>query len=55
MAAGRGEVEVRVTSAEELDRRTLQKLEGAVKNSKLGGGRKLKVVSRVSSVFCCFG
>lgn len=47
MAAGRGEVEVRVTSAEELDKRTLQKLEGAVKGSKLASGRKLKVIPKV--------
>lgn len=48
MAASRGEVELRVTSAEELDRKTLQKLEAAVKGSKLASGRKLKVVPHVS-------
>lgn len=49
MGAARGEIELRVTSAEELDKRVLQKLEQTVQKSKyVGSGRKLKVVPRVS-------
>lgn len=50
MSASRGEVELRITSAEELDKRILQKLEQTVQKSKyVGSGRKLKVVPRVCS------
>lgn len=53
MASRNGEVEVRVVSAEELDRKTSQKLEAAVKGSKLAAGRKLKVTPRVSFWCVC--
>ncbi|KAH8735117.1 ATP synthase delta subunit-domain-containing protein [Ilyonectria robusta] len=50
ISAARGEVEVTVTSAQPLDRRTLSRLETAVsKSSYIGAGQKLKVTNTVNS------
>ncbi|KAH7321092.1 ATP synthase subunit 5 [Stachybotrys elegans] len=49
MSAARGEVEMRVTSAQPLDNRTLNRLEAAVtKSSYVGQGKKLKVTNEVN-------
>lgn len=49
MGAQRGEVELRVTSAQPLDQKVLKQLEQTVGKSRfVGQGKKLKVVSRVS-------
>jgi F-type H+-transporting ATPase subunit O len=49
MAAARGEVEMRVTSAQALDNKTLNRLESAVsKSSYVGQGKKLKVTNDVN-------
>ncbi|KAF4969383.1 hypothetical protein FZEAL_10243 [Fusarium zealandicum] len=50
ISAARGEVEVTVTSAQPLDRRTLSRLETAVsKSAYIGQGQKLKVTNSVNS------
>ncbi|KAH7156781.1 Mob1/phocein [Dactylonectria macrodidyma] len=50
VSAARGEIEVTVTSAQPLDRRTLSRLETAVsKSSYIGAGQKLKVTNTVNS------
>ncbi|KAF7542473.1 hypothetical protein G7Z17_g11544 [Cylindrodendrum hubeiense] len=50
ISAARGEVEVTVTSAQPLDRRTLNRLEAAVsKSAYIGAGQKLKVTNTVNS------
>lgn len=55
MAASKGEVEMVVTSAEKLDNKTLNRLEGAVsKSAYVGQGKKLKVTNKVSFV-CLWG
>jgi hypothetical protein len=49
MSASRGEVELRVTSAQALDQKVLKSLENAVGKSRfVGQGKKLKVVAKVS-------
>ncbi|KPM35316.1 hypothetical protein AK830_g11261 [Neonectria ditissima] len=49
ISAARGEVEVTVTSAQALDRRTLGRLETAVsKSAYIGAGQKLKVTNTVN-------
>lgn len=49
MSAARGEVEMTVTSAQQLDNKTLQRLETAVaKSSYVGQGKKLKVTNTVN-------
>ena len=49
MSAWRGEVEMTVTSAEQLDNRTLSRLETAVsKSDYVGQGMKLKVTNKVN-------
>ncbi|KAB5582520.1 mitochondrial ATP synthase subunit 5-like protein [Coniochaeta sp. 2T2.1] len=49
MSASRGEVEMVVTSATQLDNKTLNRLETAVsKSSYLGQGKKLKVTNQVN-------
>ncbi|KAF4970920.1 hypothetical protein FSARC_2116 [Fusarium sarcochroum] len=49
ISAARGEVEVTVTSAQALDRRTLNRLETAVsKSAYIGQGQKLKVTNEVN-------
>lgn len=49
VAASRGEVEMRVTSAQNLDSKTLQRLETAVtKSTYVGSGKKLKVTNEVN-------
>jgi F-type H+-transporting ATPase subunit O len=48
MSAARGELEMVVTSAQQLDNRTLQRLETAVaKSPYVGAGKKLKVTNKV--------
>ncbi|KAH6683167.1 ATP synthase delta subunit-domain-containing protein [Halenospora varia] len=50
MGAARGEVELTVTSASQLDNKTLQRLETAVsKSAYVGQGKKLKVTNKVNS------
>lgn len=50
MGASRGEVELTVTSASQLDSKTLQRLETAVsKSAYVGQGKKLKVTNKVNS------
>jgi len=52
MSASRGEVELKVTSAQPLDQKVLKQLEGAVGKSRFAGqGKKLKVVTKVCR-FC---
>ncbi|KAL4992283.1 ATP synthase delta subunit-domain-containing protein [Aspergillus falconensis] len=48
MSAHRGEVELSITSAQELDAKTLNRLEKAVSKSEFSQGKKLKVVSKVN-------
>ncbi|KAG6005321.1 hypothetical protein E4U21_000236 [Claviceps maximensis] len=49
MSASRGEVELKVTSAQPLDNKTLSRLETAItKSSYVGHGQKLKVISEVN-------
>ncbi|CEF72204.1 ATP synthase F0 subcomplex subunit OSCP atp5 [Fusarium graminearum] len=49
ISAARGEVELTVTSAQALDKRTLSRLETAVaKSSYVGQGKKLKVTNEVN-------
>ncbi|KAL4867725.1 hypothetical protein BDV12DRAFT_170965 [Aspergillus spectabilis] len=47
MSAHRGEIELVITSAQELDNKTLTRLEKAVSKSEFSQGKKLKVVSKV--------
>jgi len=50
MGASRGEVELTVTSASQLDSKTLSRLESAVSKSQyVGQGKKLKVTNKVNS------
>ncbi|KAG6299707.1 ATP synthase F0 subcomplex subunit OSCP atp5 [Claviceps aff. purpurea] len=50
MSASRGEVELKVTSAQRLDNKTLSRLETAVmKSDYVGSGKKLKVTNEVNS------
>jgi len=54
MSASRGEVELKVTSAQPLDQKVLKQLEGAVGKSRfVGQGKKLKVVTKVSMGSMC--
>ncbi|KAL4968523.1 F1F0 ATP synthase subunit 5 [Aspergillus stella-maris] len=48
MSAHRGEIELVITSAQELDNKTLNRLEKAVSKSEFSQGKKLKVVSQVN-------
>ncbi|PLN80983.1 ATP synthase oligomycin sensitivity conferral protein [Aspergillus taichungensis] len=48
MGAHRGEVELNITSAQELDTKTINRLEKAVAKSEYSQGKKLKVVSKVN-------
>jgi len=49
IAAARGEVEMKVTSAQNLDNKTLSRLESAVtKSAYVGPGKKLKVTNEVN-------
>ncbi|KAL5340757.1 ATP synthase delta subunit-domain-containing protein [Aspergillus crustosus] len=48
MSAHRGEIELVITSAQELDAKTLTRLEKAVSKSEFSQGKKLKVVSKVN-------
>ncbi|QUC23802.1 uncharacterized protein UV8b_08043 [Ustilaginoidea virens] len=50
MSAARGEVELKVTSAQPLDTKTLARLEAAVAKSEyVGRGKKLKVTNQVNA------
>ncbi|KAJ5912153.1 ATP synthase subunit 5 [Penicillium subrubescens] len=48
MSAHRGEVELNITSAQELDAKTISRLEKAVAKSEFSQGKKLKVVTKVN-------
>ncbi|KAL1850922.1 ATP synthase F0 subcomplex subunit OSCP atp5 [Paecilomyces lecythidis] len=48
MSAHRGEIELNITSAQELDNKTIQRIEKAVSKSEFSQGKKLKVVSKVN-------
>ncbi|PYI08546.1 ATP synthase oligomycin sensitivity conferral protein [Aspergillus sclerotiicarbonarius CBS 121057] len=47
MGAHRGEIELNITSAQELDNKTVNRLEKAVSKSELSQGKKLKVITKV--------
>ncbi|KAG5985539.1 ATP synthase F0 subcomplex subunit OSCP atp5, partial [Claviceps pusilla] len=50
MSASRGEVELKVTSAQPLDNKTLSRLETAItKSAYVGQGKKLKVTNQVNA------
>ncbi|KAJ5805277.1 ATP synthase oligomycin sensitivity conferral protein [Penicillium riverlandense] len=48
MSAHRGEIELSITSAQELDAKTVSRLEKAVSKSEYSQGKKLKVVTKVN-------
>jgi len=49
MSAARGEIELKITSAQQLDSKTLNRLETAVSKSQyVGSGKKLKVTNEVN-------
>lgn len=48
MSAHRGEIELNITSAQELDNKTISRLEKAVAKSEFSQGKKLKVVTKVN-------
>ncbi|CAG8294718.1 unnamed protein product [Penicillium salamii] len=48
MGAHRGEIDLNITSAQELDAKTLTRLEKAVSKSEYSQGQKLKVVAKVN-------
>ncbi|KAJ5729454.1 ATP synthase subunit 5 [Penicillium malachiteum] len=48
MGAYRGEVELNITSAQDLDAKTISRLEKAVSKSEFSQGKKLKVVTKVN-------
>jgi len=48
IGASKGEVEMTVTSAQELDKKTIQRLEAAVGKSEFSQGKKLKVTQKVN-------
>ncbi|KAI5298776.1 Mannose-6-phosphate isomerase, partial [Ascosphaera pollenicola] len=48
MGAFKGEVELVITSAQELDSKALRRLETAVAKSEFSQGKKLKVVSKIN-------
>ncbi|KAJ6011812.1 hypothetical protein N7522_002167 [Penicillium canescens] len=48
MSAHRGEIELNITSAQELDTKTINRLEKAVAKSEFSQGKKLKVVAKVN-------
>ncbi|RJE21963.1 hypothetical protein PHISCL_05705 [Aspergillus sclerotialis] len=48
MGAHRGEIELNITSAQELDTKTINRLEKAVSKSEFSQGKKLKVVTKVN-------
>ncbi|KAJ5112687.1 ATP synthase subunit 5 [Penicillium argentinense] len=48
MSAHRGEIELSITSAQELDSKTISRLEKAVAKSEYSQGKKLKIVTSVN-------
>ncbi|KAJ5925058.1 ATP synthase subunit 5 [Penicillium verhagenii] len=48
MSAARGEIELSITSAQELDTKTINRLEKAVAKSEFSQGKKLKIVTKVN-------
>ncbi|CAI7617169.1 unnamed protein product [Penicillium pancosmium] len=48
MSAHRGEIELNITSAQELDAKTISRLEKAVAKSEYSQGKKLKIVTTVN-------
>lgn len=56
MGAYRGEVELTITSATQLDAKVLRQIETAVSKSQfVGQGKKLKVVPKVRGHMLCSG
>lgn len=49
MGAHRGEIELNITSAQELDAKTIQRIERAVSKSEYSQGKKLKIVTKVNA------
>ncbi|KAF5860636.1 ATP synthase F0 subcomplex subunit OSCP atp5, partial [Aspergillus alliaceus] len=47
MGAHRGEIELNITSAQDLDKKSITRIEKAVSQSQLSQGKKLKVVTKV--------
>ncbi|KAJ5703014.1 ATP synthase subunit 5 [Penicillium malachiteum] len=48
MGAHRGEIELNITSAQDLDAKTISRLEKAVSKSDFSQGKKLKVITKVN-------
>ncbi|CRG88936.1 F-type H+-transporting ATPase oligomycin sensitivity conferral protein [Talaromyces islandicus] len=48
MSAHKGEIELNITSAQELDNKTIQRIEKAVAKSEFSQGKKLKIVTKVN-------
>ncbi|KAJ5732165.1 ATP synthase subunit 5 [Penicillium malachiteum] len=48
MGAHRGEIELNITSAQDLDAKTISRLEKAVSKSEFSQGKKLKVITKVN-------
>ncbi|KAH8705679.1 putative ATP synthase oligomycin sensitivity conferral protein [Talaromyces proteolyticus] len=48
ISAHKGEIELNITSAQELDTKTIQRIEKAVAKSEFSQGKKLKVVPKVN-------
>ncbi|EED15483.1 ATP synthase oligomycin sensitivity conferral protein, putative [Talaromyces stipitatus ATCC 10500] len=48
MSAHKGEIELSITSAQELDTKSIQRIEKAVAKSEISQGKKLKVVTKVN-------
>ncbi|KAB8067618.1 ATP synthase delta subunit-domain-containing protein [Aspergillus leporis] len=48
MGAHRGEIELNITSAQDLDKKSITRIEKAVSQSPLSQGKKLKVVTKVN-------
>lgn len=49
ISAHKGEIELNITSAQELDTKTIQRIEKAVAKSEFSQGKKLKVVTKVNA------
>ncbi|QKX59908.1 uncharacterized protein TRUGW13939_07050 [Talaromyces rugulosus] len=48
ISAHKGEIELNITSAQELDNKTIQRIEKAVAKSEFSQGKKLKIVTKVN-------
>merc|ERR1712000_366832 len=47
MSASKGEIELRITSAQELDNKTIKRIEAAIAKSEYSQGKKLKVTPHI--------